>query len=113
MAKMHQTTVRFGHDLWESLEHECADLGVSVAQFVRDAALARLMYRAGRRGDPDYERALERAASPSPQLDAAASSRERSAAEVSDSAALWAQGQLARRRAEELRDQSERRRLLR
>src|SRR5262249_39790670 len=31
--KMHQTTVRFGEDLWEALENECARLGVSVAQY--------------------------------------------------------------------------------
>jgi hypothetical protein len=57
--KMHQTTVRFGADLWDALERECRALGVSVAQFVREAALARLMYTAGRRGDPEFEHALE------------------------------------------------------
>jgi hypothetical protein len=57
--KMHQTTVRFGADLWRALEEECSGLGVSVAQFVREAALARLMYIAGRRGEADYEHALK------------------------------------------------------
>ncbi|HEX4734022.1 MAG TPA: hypothetical protein VH247_06375 [Thermoleophilaceae bacterium] len=51
---MHQTTLRFGPDLWEALEQECALLGVSVAQFVRESALARLAYTAGRRRDVDY-----------------------------------------------------------
>lgn len=57
-GKMHQTTVRFGPDLWEALEVECARLGVSAAQFLREAALARLAYAAGRRGELEYERAL-------------------------------------------------------
>src|SRR3954468_24089152 len=46
--KMHQTTVRFGDDLWRALELEAESLGVSVAQYVRDAALSRLSYDAGR-----------------------------------------------------------------
>jgi hypothetical protein len=54
-GQMHQTTVRFGADLWRALEEECSGLGISVAQFVREAALARLMYAAGRRGDAAYE----------------------------------------------------------
>ncbi|MBA3264184.1 MAG: hypothetical protein H0T69_17295 [Thermoleophilaceae bacterium] len=37
--KVHQTTVRFEADLWEALESECAELGLSVAQYVREAAL--------------------------------------------------------------------------
>jgi hypothetical protein len=116
VRKMHQTTVRFGADLWEALEAECAELGVSVAQFVRESALARLAYLAGRRGDLDYEQALELAGAPPPQryerpVDPVASALDRSAAEISESAALWAQGRQARRRAEELRDKTERRRL--
>jgi hypothetical protein len=48
---MHQTTVRFGRDLWEALEKEAAMAGVSVAQFIREAAVARLGYAAAPRGD--------------------------------------------------------------
>jgi hypothetical protein len=55
---MHQTTVRFGPDLWDAVEVECARLGVSAAQYLREAALARLSYSAGRRGEDDYEEAL-------------------------------------------------------
>ncbi len=55
---MHQTTVRFGTDLWDALERECSTLGVSVPQYVREAAIARLVYTAGKRGDPDLELAL-------------------------------------------------------
>ena len=56
---MHQTTVRFGPDLWEALEEECRRLGLSVAQYVREAALARLVYTAGRRGDDEFDHALD------------------------------------------------------
>ena len=55
---MHQTTVRFGPDLWEALELECRRLGVSAAQYLREAALARLAYTAGRVGANGYELAL-------------------------------------------------------
>ena len=37
---MKVTTVRFGADLWALLEREAALAGVSVAQYVREAALA-------------------------------------------------------------------------
>jgi hypothetical protein len=56
-GRMHQTTVRFGPDLWEALEDECSRLGVSAAQYLREAALARLSYTAGRRGDAEYAEA--------------------------------------------------------
>jgi hypothetical protein len=65
-GRMHQTTVRFGADLWEALERECERLGMSVAQYVREAALARLVYAAGRRGDAAFEAALEAAAESEP-----------------------------------------------
>jgi hypothetical protein len=55
---MHQTTLRFGADLWQTLEREAAGTGVSVAQYVRDAALMRVTYDAARRGDPRLEAAL-------------------------------------------------------
>jgi hypothetical protein len=55
---MHQTTLRFGADLWETLEREAAAARVSVAQYVRDAALMRVTYDAARRGDPGLEAAL-------------------------------------------------------
>jgi hypothetical protein len=55
---MHQTTLRFGPDLWETLERDAAAAGVSVAQYVRDAALMRVTYDAARRGDPGLEAAL-------------------------------------------------------
>jgi hypothetical protein len=116
---MHQTTVRFGVDLWEALEEEGRRLGVSVAQYVREAALARLVYSAGKRGDEEFDLALEIAFGESsgtariPQPEAplqlaseALSPRERADVVTSDSAALWGQAQQARRRAAELREAS-------
>jgi hypothetical protein len=92
--KMHQTTVRFGEDLWEALEVEAERLGVSVAQYVRDAALRRLSYDAGRRDEFDAFGEHQSSTPPVPDI------------ETSSSAALWAQGRQARRRAAELRSQT-------
>lgn len=132
---MHQTTVRFGSDLWAALEQESRAVGVSVAQYVREAALARLAYTAGRRGDPTLAAATEaerhppepapetaREAAPqaapetAPQAEAARSTveavargtREDSSDKLEGSSALWAQSRQARKRARELREQTQR-----
>jgi hypothetical protein len=55
---MRQTTVRFSAELWGDVTAEAETLGISVAQFVREATLARLAYSAGRRGDSGWEAAL-------------------------------------------------------
>jgi hypothetical protein len=117
---MHQTTVRFGPELWEALELECKRLGVSVAQYVREAALTRLVYAAGRRGDDEFEFALELATGAEPgasgdverleiatarPVDATTAS-ERARREGTEAAALAAQGRLARDRARRLRERS-------
>ena len=52
---MKATTVRFGEDLWAMLERESGRLGVSAAQFVREATIIRLAMLAGSRSDPDAE----------------------------------------------------------
>jgi hypothetical protein len=52
---MKATTVRFGEDLWAMLEREARVLGVSAAQFVREAAIMRVAMLAGSRGDRDAE----------------------------------------------------------
>jgi len=52
---MRATTVRFGEDLWSMLERESRRLGVSAAQFVREATIMRLGSIAGSRGDPDAQ----------------------------------------------------------
>src|SRR2546430_12146433 len=61
--RMRATTVRFSRDLWAMVEAGAEAAGVSVAQFVRDAALTRVVYAAGRRGDPMYDAAAADAAS--------------------------------------------------
>ena len=44
---MRATTIRFPNDLWEQLEREAKKQGISVAQYVRDAALYRVAFSAG------------------------------------------------------------------
>lgn len=113
---MHQTTVRFGADLWEALEDECARLGVSVAQYLREAALTRLVYAAGRRGDDEFEFALElatgrgRADESGGELEPVAGRREalsdlgvHAFHAGSEAAAVAAQARLARQRSRDLR----------
>ena len=121
--KMHQTTVRFGPDLWEALEQECEQLGVSVAQYLREAALTRLVYAAGRRGDHDFEAALAIAVGELPgeadsvELEtiatparSASTAEERARSEATEAAALAAQSRLVRQRARDLRDLAAKRR---
>lgn len=80
---MHQTTVRFATDVWSELEGEARRLGVSAAQYVRDATLARLAYTAGQRGDPFFGESREQRA---------------------DASTIWAQAALARDRARTVRE---------
>ena len=54
---MRATTIRFPNDLWEQLEQEAKRQGISVAQYVRDAALYRVAYSTGAREDPAQSRA--------------------------------------------------------
>src|SRR5947209_16757040 len=49
--RMRATLVRFGPDLFEELKAEAERSGISVAQFVREAVVARIAYNAGRRGE--------------------------------------------------------------
>ena len=64
---MHQTTVRFGAELWQELERESALMGVSIAQYVREAALARLIHAAAERGGQEFRLALESATAAAPR----------------------------------------------
>jgi hypothetical protein len=99
---MHQTTVRFGSDLWDQLEREARSSGVSAAQYVRDATLARLAHTAAQRGEPAFGPAQTPVVEPG--LEAAASAARTDARETRfGSAAVWAQARLARERARELR----------
>ena len=90
-------------DLWEALEAACARLGMSAAQYLREASLARLSYMAGRRGDGGYERALVEAGVP---VAHATGPTDAGSAERRAAAAVSAQGKRARSRARELRAQT-------
>jgi hypothetical protein len=52
---MKVTTVRFGTDLWSLLEIEATQAGVSVSQYIREAALARAAAAAAARGHGPFE----------------------------------------------------------
>jgi hypothetical protein len=95
-TNMHQTTVRFGRDLWLVLEQEAERLGVSAAQYVREATLARLAYSAALQDEAVASREAFEWAGEAPLS-------ERVQAQVDSAAALHAQGRLARSRAERLR----------
>ena len=92
--KTHQTTIRFTDELWARLELAAAQLDVSVAQYLRDAARARLDNLPAPAGAAmaARERSLE--------------ARQQSVDEAESSAALWEQGRLARERAQLLRAES-------
>jgi hypothetical protein len=85
---MRATTVRFPDALWDLLEGEAGEDGVSAAQFVRDATVMRIAYSMGRRGDTRLGAALAAVRSADtvadrpepPPLAAVAADRERVAA---------------------------------
>ncbi len=54
-STMRVTTVRFSTDLWAVLEREAALAGVSVSQYIREAALARAVAAAAARDEPPFE----------------------------------------------------------
>lgn len=56
---MRATTIRFPSDLWEQLEREAQKQGISVAQYVRDAALYRVAFSAGAASGADADRAWQ------------------------------------------------------
>jgi hypothetical protein len=99
-GKMHQTTIRFSPDLWDAMEEECNRLGVSVAQYLREAAVARLAHSAGLAGRPVYDTVF----GDSPLAER---SSDPIAGTLDDATALAAQGRLARARAREVRSHSE------
>lgn len=52
---MKVTTIRFGRDLWALLEQEAELAGVSVSQYIREAALMRATAAAVARGKEPFE----------------------------------------------------------
>jgi hypothetical protein len=77
--------------MWSQLEHAAARLGVSIAQYVRDAARARLA--------DEPTQSAEAAVREVERLNA----HEHSFEHAEHSAALWEQGRLARERSKLLR----------
>jgi hypothetical protein len=104
-TKMHQTTLRFGTELWAELEQEAKAAGVSVAQYVREAALIRISYDAGRRGDWQFQAALDDATL-APEIRQARAAVRRYDEQRDSVVALREQGRLARKHAEQLRDRA-------
>lgn len=94
---MHQTTVRFDSQLWRRIDTESRRIGVSAAQYIRDATLIRLTSEQAP-SDVVTERGGASAA-------AAISAAETIATE---SQAVWSQARLARQRAQALREASRR-----
>jgi hypothetical protein len=92
---MHQTTVRFTTDLWDQLEREAQRMGVSAAQYVRDATLTRLAYTAGQRGDRVFGQ------SSAPRV---AQTQATLGESEPDASAVWEQARLARERARAVRE---------
>jgi len=64
---MRATTIRFTPELWALLQREASREGVSVAQYVRDAALFRVAYSAGVRREADPNGTSEPGPDPIPQ----------------------------------------------
>jgi hypothetical protein len=93
---MHQTTLRFGPDLWAALEVESERLGVSVAHFVRDAALTRLAL--SQAPETGHEHVRAQVSHRRPTIEA----------ELSSTGAVFAQAQLARDRAARLSAEADR-----
>ena len=93
---MRATLVRFGPKLFEELKAEAEQSGVSIAQYVREAVVARIAYNAGRRGEPGYEPGRK-----SPAVVETARIRE-------EAAAVRAQSQQAAAQARRVRQQSKR-----
>ena len=104
--RMHQTTVRFGPDLWADIATQAERAGVSVAQYVRDAAMMRVAYTMGRDRDAHYEAARTGAARGAPGIGSSAPDFARHGRE---SQAQRAETRQARREAQALRDETDRR----
>jgi hypothetical protein len=116
---MHQTTIRFGSDLWRALSRAAEEQGTSVAQYVREAAVARMAQGSGfggaagaaTAGAADTDR--RRSAAGTPDAGRSAAARSASRDQVESSQAVWAQGEQARAQARAVREESARIRALR
>ncbi len=110
---MRQTSMRFGRDLWALLEDEAALVGVSISQYIREAALARATAAAVARGQEPFA-VLAGAGHPAPEEAADAGSPTSVAASAatarSDAQALRGESKQARSMARLERSRGEARR---
>ena len=109
---MKATTIRFSEDLWRTISTEAEVAGVSASQFIREAALARAASAAGARGELPFATLQETidhvqgmpASSGDAEIQTALTALSRALARSfrSESTALRAQSEQARRNAESL-----------
>jgi hypothetical protein len=115
---MKVTTVRFGVDLWEFLDREAALVGVSVSQYIREAALTRAAASAAARGEDaldllgrmrvEGDSRLVNAPHEDPRGSRPSRAvRDAAAAQVSEAKAVRAQSEQASRHAREIAAHSE------
>ena len=105
---MRATTVRFGADLWRELEAEAARVGVSVAQYVRDAALIRVTWERLRAEPDDYAAAAGLVGEPSEAAPPEARPADVSPRLREESRALRSEAEQAQRRSVEVVARGER-----
>src|SRR3954464_12091085 len=92
---MHQTTLRFGSELWEQLDAAAQRSGISIAQYVREAAVGRLARAAAMQSDAPTPSAP--AAEPETEVERAQHVEDahlQALSERDSSSALWAQNLL-------------------
>jgi hypothetical protein len=97
---MQATLIRFGPELFAELKAEARRSGVSVAQYVREAVVARMAYSAGLRGDPSYRVGRS---DPAPEHVRSAAGRVRA-----DAARVRAESSAVRAESSQAKDQSRR-----
>jgi hypothetical protein len=102
---MKQTSIRFGRDLWALLEEEAALVGVSVSQYIREAALARASAAGVARGQEPFDLLAGAPAPPrhAPANEPAGISEEAAAEARLDARALRAESEQARSMARQVR----------
>jgi hypothetical protein len=104
---MKMTTLRVGKDLWALLEQEAALDGVSVSQYIREAALARAISSASERGETPYGVAAQANGNGAGRRDTpAAVARHEAADKRAQALALHAQSEQAKRVSAQRRSQS-------
>jgi hypothetical protein len=99
VAQKHQTTLRFSPELWSALQSAAEAADVSIAQYVRDAARARLL-------DEGHSLTRQTGSEREGMARGADRETERAYEHIESSTALWEQGRVARERARLLKEQA-------